>query len=260
MKFLFRKPPVAYRDFAAAPGERIYAIGDVHGCIDQLDDLLARIAVDDAARPAASTSVIFLGDLIDRGPASATVVERVIGLAQASDRVKLILGNHEEIFLEAARGKASAAKSLLAIGGYATLASYGITSEEADHGSFEDLAATLLQRIPRSHVDFLARGRQSIRSGDYLFVHAGIRPGRALDAQNVRDLRWIREPFLSAVRNDGMMVVHGHTPTRDVDIREDRIGVDTGAYMSGTLTAIGIEGRERWFLTASGQQANLAAE
>lgn len=248
MFFSLKKRARAPLPFSLPEGERIYAIGDVHGRIDLLDELLDRIDADDTARGGTRTRLIFLGDLVDRGPSSAQVVARVRALAQASDRVQLLKGNHEEIFINAARGDRRGARALIEIGGLATVQSYGISKEEAEHGTFEDLAHLLLARIPREDVDFLDSAPNLLTSGDYVFVHAGIAPGVPLDQQLGRDTRWIREPFLSRVRNDGVMVVHGHTITSDVDERPDRIGIDTGAYDSGVLTAVGLEGAERWFL------------
>ncbi|HVI99015.1 MAG TPA: metallophosphoesterase family protein [Sphingomonas sp.] len=240
--------------FALPPGERAYAIGDVHGCRDLLEDLLARIDQDDAARGPATTHLILLGDLIDRGPDSAGVVRLVSRLMTASDRVRLIKGNHEEVFVKAARGSPRAARGLLEMGGYETLESFGIDRESADHGTLDDLCKLIAERVPAEAIDLLDAGEDMALIGDYLFVHAGIRPGKPLDQQTGADLRWIREPFLSARRRDPWMIVHGHTPADDVDHGPQRIGIDTGAFMGGVLTAIGLEGDERWFLqTGAGE-------
>jgi serine/threonine protein phosphatase 1 len=234
--------------FALPEGERVYAIGDVHGRRDLLEQLLARIDADDASRGAARTHLILLGDLVDRGPDSAGVVQLVSDLMKASDHVRLIKGNHEEVLAKAAHGSPRAARGLLEIGGYETLASYGIGRDEADHGTLHDLADLIGKRLPADHVALLDGGEDKIVLGDYLFVHAGIHPGKPLDRQSGADLRWIREPFLSARRRDRWMVIHGHTPSESVDIGDQRIGIDTGAFATGVLTAIGLEGEERWFL------------
>lgn len=244
-KWLGRKPPLEPK---LEPGKRVYAIGDVHGRIDLLDRLIDLIEADDAARGAADIRLIFLGDLIDRGPHSARVVETVGNLMRSSDQVRLIKGNHEEVFVTAAGGCAKSTRLLLKIGGYETLESYGITREEADQGTMQDLADLLKQRIPRDHLDLLDGGEEMIRMGDYVFVHAGIRPGVPLDRQAGSDLRWIRQPFLDARRRDRVVVVHGHTPNEDVEFKPDRIGIDTGACYSEKLTALGLEGTERWVL------------
>lgn len=234
--------------FAMPPGERAYAVGDVHGRRDLLEALLARIDADDATRGPARTHLILLGDLVDRGPDAAGVVRLVARLMEASERVRLIKGNHEEVFVRAAHGSARAARGLLEMGGYETLASYGIDEGAADHGTLQDLADLIRARVPAEHVALLDRGEDAVVLGDYLFVHAGIRPGKPLDRQTGADLRWIREPFLSARRRDRWMVIHGHTPGDAVDIGDQRIGIDTGAFATGVLTAIGLEGEERWFL------------
>ncbi|OYY66284.1 metallophosphoesterase family protein [Sphingomonas sp. 28-62-11] len=233
---------------ALEPGKRVYAIGDIHGRADLLDQLIDLIEADDATRGDADIRLIFLGDLIDRGADSARVVEIVGNLLRSSDQVRLIKGNHEEVFVAAAGGCAKSARQLLKMGGYETLESYGINREEADQGTIQDLADLLKQRIPRDHIDVIDRGEDMIRIGDYVFVHAGIRPGVQLDRQVGSDLRWIRQPFLDARRRDRVVVVHGHTPTQDVEFKPDRIGIDTGACYSGKLTALGLEGTERWVL------------
>lgn len=233
---------------ALDPGQRVYAIGDVHGRADLLERLIDLIEIDDAARGPADIQLIFLGDLIDRGTRSAQVVETVGHLLRSSGQVRLIKGNHEEVFLAAIGGCAKSMQLLLKIGGSETLQSYGISREEADGGTMQDLADLLESRIPRAHVETLEGAESMIVMGDYVFVHAGIRPGVPLDRQNERDLRWIRKPFLEARRRDRLMVVHGHTPTEDVEIRSNRIGIDTGACYSGKLTALGLEGTDRWVL------------
>lgn len=234
-----------------APGQRIYAIGDIHGRADLLNQLIDMIEADDAARGDADFQLIFLGDLIDRGPDSAKVVETVAGLLASGDQVRLIKGNHEEVFAAAATGSAQSTRLLMKIGGYETLESYGISRAEADRGTIQDLADLLKSRIPQRHLDIMADGEDMVRSGDYVFVHAGIRPGVPLDRQQGSDLRWIRGPFLDARRRDGYVVVHGHTPTEAVEFKPGRIGIDTGACYSGRLTALGLEGAERWLLQTS---------
>jgi len=232
---------------AVPPGQRVYAIGDIHGCADELRRLLERIEADHLARGPAQLTIILLGDLVNRGPASA----RAIGYAQELVEAgvgRLLKGNHEELFVLAARGDRQAARALLGMGGMATLASFGFTEDEIGRGSFADLAALLKTRIPRDMVDFLDAGEDKIAIGDYLFVHAGIRPGVPIAQQASADLRWIRAEFIGSQAEHGAMIVHGHTIGTTVDECENRIGIDTGAYRSGILTAIGLEGTERWFL------------
>jgi serine/threonine protein phosphatase 1 len=239
-------------DKAALPaGRRLYAIGDIHGRLDLLDLLLAQIDEDDAGRApaAAGTELVFLGDLVDRGPDSRGVVDRLMALAKASKRVRFLMGNHEEVFLRAARGDVRALRFLTRIGGKETLLSYGISEEEYRSLDFEELAALVQSRVPDDHLEFLASFERCIEAGDYLLVHAGIRPGVAIEDQAMSDLCWIRDDFLNHRDSFGKIVVHGHSITEEVDSRPNRIGIDTGAFASGRLTAIGLEGEERWFLS-----------
>lgn len=231
-------------------GQRVYAIGDVHGCAGLLRALLALIDADDAARPPARTSLILLGDLIDRGPDSARVVADAMALAASGAIV--LKGNHEEMFVAAARGDRRAVGLMRRYGVVESCASYGLPPETARAMDDAALAAWMLAHVPRDHVDFLDDLPDRLEMGDYLFVHAGIRPHVDLARQKGEDLRWIREPFLSHDRPFARMVVHGHTITADVDEQANRIGIDTGAWRSGLLTAIGLEGDDRWYVQARG--------
>lgn len=237
-------PPAA----AIPPGLRVYAIGDVHGRDDLLESLLADIFADHERRPPARLRVILLGDLIDRGPASRAVVERVRTLTASDSRVTCLAGNHEEVFLTALDGDAEALGLFLRIGGDTTLSSYGITSEIYEADSDAALIEIMRARVPREHVEFLAGLTDRIEIGDYLCVHAGVRPGVPLDAQQSADLRWIRQPFLDHRGDFGKFIIHGHTPMGEADVQPNRIGIDTGAAYGGRLTAIGLQGLQRWFL------------
>lgn len=232
-------------------GLRVFAVGDVHGRVDLLDQLLNAIDKEHARHGAAQKLIIFVGDLVDRGPDSRAVIDRVRQRVQLGE-ARLLMGNHEEIFIGAARGDVATAKALLRVGGYATLASYGIDRDTADAGSFEDLASLLVERIPRADLSFIERAEDMIRIGDYCFVHAGIRPGQPLDTQLPTDLRWIREPFISSRRDHGAVIVHGHTIMPEVEDLPNRIGIDTGAFRSGRLSAVVLEEDRRWFLEARG--------
>lgn len=235
--------------FTIPDGERVYAVGDVHGCADQFAALLAAIDADDAARGSADTTLVLLGDLVDRGPDSRGVVERAMQLS-ASPRFALLKGNHEEMLLRAATGHRPSLQLFNRYGGRETLISYGVDPAAYDEASFEELEALIVATVPAAHRAFLDAGRPHLTIGDYLFVHAGIRPGVPLAEQVGADLRWIRDPFLGHRGSHGSMVVHGHTITAEPDVQPNRIGIDTGAYAGGPLTAIGLEGGERWFLTA----------
>lgn len=230
-------------------GERVYAVGDIHGELDRFEELLAAIEADDRQRGPASTSLILLGDLIDRGPNSCGVVQRAMTLETRWPRFAYLMGNHEEILLAAADGDRSTLALFDRVGGQETLLSYGVDSETYYTADLRELAEILNHAIPAAHLDFLASGLNQVTVGDYLFVHAGIRPKVALTDQRTSDLRWIREPFLSDKRWHGAMIVHGHSITAEPDVRLNRIGIDTGAYRGGRLTAIGLEGTDRWFLS-----------
>lgn len=238
-----RRSPVCVPAIPA--GQRIYAIGDVHGCIDELDVLLAMIDADDRARDAAATTIVFLGDLVDRGPASAQVVRRVRELAATRGNVRCLLGNHEEVFLQSLDGDPSAIKLFCRIGGRETAISYGLSEAEYERLDYRELLAALDRLVPAADRAFLAGCEDMIEVGDYLFVHAGVRPGVALADQRRSDLRWIRETFLDHGRPLEKMVVHGHTIADTVETGPHRIGIDTGAYATGRLTALCLEGTAR---------------
>ena len=247
------KPVATARvDFSIPPGRRIYAVGDVHGRDDLFATLIEMIRTDNRARGDAAVTLVLLGDLVDRGPDSAAVVERARCLRDEFDDTRLLIGNHEECFLGALTGDVRKLRYFMRIGGDATILSYWNTDRKFPEASFEEVAALLPHLVPEEHVAFLGRGEDIVEIGDYIFVHAGIRPGVPISQQQLSDLRWIRDDFLDDERDHGAMIVHGHTITDDIDEWPNRIGIDTGAYNSGKLTAIGIEGSERWFLTTNG--------
>jgi serine/threonine protein phosphatase 1 len=237
--------PAAYR---VPDGERVYAIGDIHGRLDLLNRLIDTIDADDAARGPARTQLIFLGDLVDRGADSCGVVDRVKRLAADGRPVRVLMGNHEEVFLKAAKGDRAAMRFLARMGGESTVLSYGVSQADYDACDFGELADLFARRVPPDHVAFVESFENQVQVGDYVFVHAGIRPHVAMADQKGADLRWIRGDFLSYRGDHGVMVVHGHTVTDDVDEQPNRIGIDTGAFASGRLTAIGLEGEDRWYL------------
>ena len=242
--------PEETRPARIGDNRRVYAIGDIHGRLDLLIDLLRRIDNDDADSIPCPAELILLGDLIDRGPDSRQVVEHALLLSQSS-AVRFVKGNHEEIFIRAARGEIAATRFFCRIGGQETLRSYGLS--EADYAAMnaEHITDWMLTNIPRAHVDFLDGFADMVEIGDYVFVHAGVRPGVPLHAQEPLDLRWIRADFLKSSEAFGKVVIHGHTITQSVDEHANRIGIDTGAYMSGKLTAIGLQDDERWFLSTA---------
>ena len=246
---LFRRPAKREALAAQAPeGERIYAIGDIHGRLDLLDSLIDTIDADDRAREPASTRLIFLGDLIDRGPHSAQVVERLMALKRERPETAFLTGNHEEVLLLALAGDRAALKLFLRIGGRETTLSYGVSESAYLSADYDELHQLLVQHVPADHIAFLQSFEDMIVAGSYVFVHAGIRPGQTLEEQKVSDLRWIRNEFLDAAATGEHVVVHGHSISESVALHPHRIGLDTGAYASGILSALGIEGRDRWIL------------
>jgi len=228
-------------------GLRIYAIGDVHGRADLLDLVLLRIDDHQAARPAIRPVEIFLGDYIDRGPASRQVLDVLSARSRARETVCL-KGNHET-FVERFLNDPHTLTEWRHNGGLQTLLSYELVpSVNMDLTEQTRLAATFGQVLPLSHRLFLGSLRPSFTCGDYYFVHAGVRPGIPLAKQREEDLLWIREDFLLCEDDFSKIVVHGHTPVREPDIRPNRINIDTGAYATGQLTCLMLEGEEREFI------------
>lgn len=230
------------------PDYRAYVVGDVHGRLDLLEDLLSRIHAEIQHRPAPKVLLAFVGDLIDRGPSSAHVIERLRTYHRDGIEPVFILGNHEEVLLRILAGDAELIDQWRWFGGAECLQSYGIDPDELALLKDDDALALIRNAIPKNHVEFLEGFADSCRFGDYLFVHAGVRPGVPLDQQSQSDLRWIREPFLFDETDHGFIVVHGHTISLQVEERPNRIGIDTGAYRTGVLTALAIEGESRWLL------------
>jgi len=227
------------------PGLRVYAIGDIHGRADLLDRLHDKIEADLSTAPEKSV-IVYLGDYVDRGADSSGVIERLTRLRFPNVETVALLGNHEDMllqFMDAPYG----ASLWLSNGGDATLASYRVKVP----ASFDDLLFTqraLLGAMPRHHKQFLGSLTEQVQYGDYLFVHAGIRPGLPLDRQSRENVIWIRDVFLNSEVDHGLIVVHGHTIVHEVEWRPNRIGVDTGAYTTGRLTALVLEGAGRRLL------------
>jgi serine/threonine protein phosphatase 1 len=232
------------------PGIRVYAVGDIHGRLDLLDRLLAQITAYEAARPSPRTLLVFLGDYIDRGPDSRGVIERLLhGLPQGAE-ARFLRGNHEWMMLRCLAAPGYFPNWGMN-GGWETLESYGVSGRLAS--DTREMVSQLAVELPDAHLDFLQGLETSLTVGDYFFVHAGVRPGVALDQQAEQDLLFIREPFLSHDGAFGKIVVHGHTPVREPEIRENRIGIDTGAVFTGRLTALRLEEDRREFLFAEGE-------
>lgn len=231
--------PVAIED------RKIFAFGDLHGRFDMLSVAMAGVR----ARSAGETRtpiLVFLGDYVDRGPQSRQIIELLCQIRAADPSARFLMGNHEEAMLRFL-DDLEVGLAWPRFGGVATMESYGV-SMPANPDSMEEwraVQAALREAMPESHVRFLRGLEAKVDIGDYLFVHAGIDPERALEEQRVRDLLWIREPFLSHTANHGKVVVHGHTPTTTPHIDGRRIGIDTGAYRGGPLTVLELHGAER---------------
>ncbi len=214
-------------------GLRIYAIGDIHGRADLLESLLLQIDGDCRLYPSRRPIVVFIGDYIDRGPASREVLDLLLGYEQTKETI-FLRGNHET-FVHRFLSEPAVLDEWRLCGGLETLVSYGLKpSINPGVAEQRQLAKALAKSIPRSHLEFLDSLHLSFNCGDFLFVHAGIRPGVPIRKQREEDLLWIREEFLCCEQRFEKFVVHGHTP--------DRINIDTGAFATGRLTCIVIEG------------------
>ena len=222
-------------------GLRIYAIGDIHGRLDLLDELLSRIEADVTARPIASALSVFLGDYIDRGPSSRETVDRLIAQSERGECI-FLKGNHEQIATKCLRER-RLFDQWMRLGGLETLVSYGVAHEKLANGnSIAKLQAAFHDALPPAHFRFFRQLRPSFACGDFFFAHAGVKPRVELSHQKESDLLWIREEFLNSSEDFGKIVVHGHTPVSEIDIGPNRINIDTGAFATGRLTCLVMEG------------------
>jgi serine/threonine protein phosphatase 1 len=225
------------------PGQRIYAVGDIHGCLDLLDELLALIDRDLALRPTERAVFVFLGDYIDRGPASRETIDRLIELGESRE-CQFLKGNHELIAIKCLSDPGLFDR-WMRLGGMETLVSYGVAPASPASGKqIVELQAAFHRALPQTHFRFFRDLQTSFTCGDFFFVHAGVRPRVELSRQIENDLLWIREEFLVSNEDFGKIVVHGHTPTREVEVAPNRIDIDTGAFATGRLTCLVIE--ESW--------------
>jgi serine/threonine protein phosphatase 1 len=236
-----RPPAAANSKFlnASTPANvRIYAVGDIHGRADLLADVIARIDDDLARRPILHAIEVYLGDYIDRGPDSKTVID-LLSIRLVKNRAVCLSGNHEAMMEDFLRDPVEL-QSWLQLGGMHTLASYGVSLRQGE--SEINMHRRFWRAFPRTHELFLQCLHHNFCCGDFLFVHAGIRPGVSIEQQDVQDMLWIRQEFLNSPRDHGKFVVHGHTPVPHPDIRSNRMNIDTGAWRTGTLTCAVIEG------------------
>ncbi len=250
MPWPFAKRSPRYR---VPDGERVYAVGDVHGCSDLLTELHELIRHDAEGAAGLTLTIVYLGDYVDRGEDSRGVVDILLGEPIAGARAVHLMGNHDQWLLEFLDHPRRAVGWFMN-GADQTLASYGVDSfgamilaDDAD-----ELRATFAAQLPSEHEAFFRGLRPSHRIGDYFFAHAGIRPGVPLEQQDEDDLYWIRDTFLDSEEDFGVIVVHGHTPEKRIAVRPNRIGIDTGAVWTECLSCLVLEGDARRFLQTGG--------
>ncbi len=250
---LFKRPKWESPERVGTQGRLVYAVGDIHGRLDLLRRLIADIVANAAmANKDTRPVIVFLGDYVDRGPHSRGVIDQILQLAGASDfEIRSLLGNHEQAMLWFLKD-AKTGRGWTAHGGAETLASYGVAppQAQADDKAWEAARQALEAALPAQHLAFLRGLELYLEIGDYLFVHAGIKPGVPLEKQSQRDLLWIRDDFLNASYTGDKVVVHGHTPAPEPVFYAGRIGVDTGAYATGLLCAVRLYELETSVITA----------
>lgn len=221
-------------------GCRLYVIGDVHGQIHILKHVLNRIETDLADRPKADFKLIFLGDLIDRGEDSRAVIDLTMRLA-ASENTIVLRGNHEEMAL-GALDNPDELINWRKYGGLETIASFGLDTFDLMRGrKLATIHQDFTHKFGPERRQFLESRPYSFTCGSYFFCHAGIRPGIPLSEQTPADLVWIRDPFLTSTMRHDKLIIHGHTPVEQIEIKSNRINIDTGAYMTGRLTCLVLE-------------------
>ena len=222
---------------------RIYAIGDIHGRLDLLNELLARISSDIALRPTVRPLYVFLGDYIDRGTSSRETIDRLIEHGKTHESV-FLKGNHELIAIKCLSDR-GLFDQWLRLGGLETLVSYGVPAETLANGKqIAELQSAFHSALPQAHFRFFRDLKNSFECGDFFFAHAGVKPNVELSRQKENDLLWIRGEFLSSNEDFGKIVVHGHTPTREIEVGPNRINIDTGAFATGRLSCLVLEGED----------------
>lgn len=229
---------------------RVYAIGDVHGRLDLLHALLQKIADDDEGRTQIPTAFVLLGDLINRGPSSRQVVELVANWPSTNKALTVLRGNHEAALISAYRGDISSCRQLHRMGIKQTLASYEADVSSYENWSVPELSDIIINTIPQEHIVLMERMPKLVQSGDYFFVHASYAAGLLPEQQDDSDLLWSRKPY-RPIKGERWAVVHGHANLTKLHNETNRICVDTSAYRSSVLTAVGLEGKSRWFLSTS---------
>jgi serine/threonine protein phosphatase 1 len=224
---------------------RLYCIGDIHG----RDDLLLKIhsqIISDQLDYEGQVKIIYVGDYVDRGMHSKQVINFLTNKYRFSEQSIFLRGNHEQVLLDFLEDDA-VGPAWLAYGGQATLASYGVlvTKILTKRQDYIEIQQAFKDLLPESHLQFFKKTVFSYREGSYFFVHAGVNPKHSITRQKNDDLMWIRDAFISSSKNYEKIVVHGHTISDQPDFRINRIGIDTGAFVSGVLTCLVLEGSEQ---------------
>lgn len=256
LRQMFRARPEAARPTVPA-GERYYVIGDIHGRLDLLTPLAEAIEAD-ASTSSARSTVILLGDLVDRGADSAGVIAYARAWQQRRP-VRILAGNHEQMFLESF-GSTEVLREFLKHGGRETVLSYGIDPDTYRDATLPEVQALMADHIPAADIAFVEGFESYVEAGDYLFVHAGIQPGVPLDEQQRSDMLWIRRRFIEHDAPHSHYVIHGHTISETIDQQHNRMGIDTGAYRTGRLTALALEGTARRLIQAVETDGRIAIE
>lgn len=235
--------------FSIAEDMLVYAIGDVHGCLLSMINLLEKIKDDRLAEETSQATIVFLGDLVDRGPNSKEVLDFLIKFKPPWADLVFLKGNHEEVMLQVLTGDISAMRSWFSFGGKACARNYGVDNFGQIDMNPDAIMVALQRSVPQQHLRFMEGFKDSWQCGDYLFVHAGIRPKVEIEKQTPHDMRWIRGKFLEYKKRHPVMVVHGHTVTEDgPEHHSNRIAIDTGAHKGRPLTAVCLKGDDVKFL------------
>jgi len=243
-----RKPAPPARPSGRIPeGRLVIAIGDLHGRLDLFEQLWPKVEASARLSAARQRTLVFLGDYIDRGLQSRQLIDRLLAGFPGYETI-FLKGNHDETLVQFLSDP-KLGEAWRNFGGVETLHSYGV-AHRAGH-DWAQTRAELAATFPPEHLKFFQSLRLYYTCGDFLFVHAGVRPGLALEHQSEHDMLWIRDEFLNSAMSFGHVVVHGHTPEKRAVVRPNRIGIDTGAYMSGVLTALVLEGSEQKFLSTN---------
>lgn len=227
------------------PDHFVVAVGDAHGRLDLVENLWAQIDAASRLSSARRRTLIFVGNYVDRGPQSRELIDRLLEGFAGFETVYL-RGNHDATMLQFLADP-TIGEAWRNFGGLETLRSYGVAHPQGK--SWAQTRSEFVAALPRAHFEFFKNLKLHVTHGDYLFVHAGLKPRVPLEEQSEADLLWIREDFLDSTVNFGRIVVHGHTPTEAPVVRANRIGIDTGAYISNNLTAVVLEERTRKFLS-----------